>query len=208
MQHDDLVVSDAEAERMEAEAYALGAEHGRNAASWYFDGNTTSDTYRRVWRGIQECDPEVFDTFPGSPLSGEWADSTLPRDVLQSVGCPEHVDFADYVVNMYEDGYGVAVADTIERACVAALFGDGSPLQRGTYARERDGATLLYHSPTRWNDPAQGLADYVSGASRSTLYRWRRVDDPAEQAAVRHYAGDNLRPGEWFETPDGVGSAS
>ena len=32
-------------------------------------------------------------------------------------------------------------------------------IQRGTYARERDGGCLLYHSPTRWNDATEVSID-------------------------------------------------
>lgn len=76
-------------------------------------------------------------------------------------------------------------------------------LQSGTYARERDGAWHLYHSPTRWNDAAEGLRRYLSGESTSSLYEWRLVTDPEELRAVDEYVGvpanSGLLPGEYVE---------
>lgn len=45
-------------------ARALGAEHGRNAATWRFDGNTTDETYRATLKGIEDGDPAVMGTEP------------------------------------------------------------------------------------------------------------------------------------------------
>ncbi len=102
---------------MEDRAYALGADHGLSAASWYFDGNTDARTYRAVLDGILSVDPAVFDTFPSNPLSGEWADGVLPSDVLEDLGIGEGDPIADQLLDMYCDGYDVAVAREIERAC-------------------------------------------------------------------------------------------
>lgn len=111
-------------------AYALGAEHGRAAASWYFGPETTRETYARVLLGILECDPQVFDTFPAGPLSGEWAGDPVPATVLAEVGHTGDDDDADAILCHYEDGYGVAVVDEIERVCrfhLAPEPGDHEP---------------------------------------------------------------------------------
>lgn len=96
-------------------AYEMGAEAGRAAASWYFDGNTSRATYERVLAGITEGDPHVYDTFPTSPLSGEYAGDPLPADVLAELDMTHEDDAADGVLAMYEDGFGVAVSEEIER---------------------------------------------------------------------------------------------
>lgn len=101
-----------------------GAEHGRNAASWYFDGNTSRDTYARVLRGIEEGDPEVMDTLPSSPLSGEWADEPNPFTVLEAtLGKDYSVTEADEdeLLRAYEDAFTTAAQHEIERVCVLQL---------------------------------------------------------------------------------------
>jgi hypothetical protein len=103
------------------EARKMGAEHGQNAASWYFDGNTTDETYRRVLKGIEEGDPEILDTFPSSPLSGEWADDPTPTTLFRDLGLDAHAEATfnpeafDEVCSAYEDGFYEAVSHEIER---------------------------------------------------------------------------------------------
>lgn len=108
-------------ETLIAEARAKGADHGRAAASWYFDGNTDEGTYVAVLRGIEDGDPEILDTFPLSPLSGEWADEPTPASVLEELGVPEDDGsgkddtLRDEILGAYEDGFYEASADEIER---------------------------------------------------------------------------------------------
>jgi hypothetical protein len=92
-----------------------GAEHGRNAASWYFDGNTTDETYRAVLAGIDEGDPMVLDTFPSSPLSGEWSGDPTPSSVLEDLGIDDDDDSADEYLDAYEDAFHDAAQSEIER---------------------------------------------------------------------------------------------
>lgn len=66
-----------------------------------------------------------------------------------------------------------------------------TPMQTGTYARESDGATLLYHSREFYMDAAYAL--------RTAGTWWRRVDDPAERAAVEAFLCGGLFPGEYVE---------
>ena len=74
-------------------------------------------------------------------------------------------------------------------------------VQSGTYARERDGATMLYHSVTRWNDASYGLADVLrrvrSGERVSSLYAWRPV--PAAEALEVERTLGAIYPGEYVE---------
>lgn len=100
---------------LEEQARKMGEDHGTNAASWYFDGNTSTDTYAAVLRGIDEGDPAVLDTFPSSPLSGEWADSPTPATVLGELEVSEDDDRADDLLTAYEDGFSSASAEEIER---------------------------------------------------------------------------------------------
>ena len=104
------------------DASRLGADAGRAAASWYFDGNTPEHVYRDTLIALEEGDPAIYDTFQSSPLSGEWADSTLPRDVLAELGVDEEDDAADDYLRMYEDGFSVAYADEVERLARVQVF--------------------------------------------------------------------------------------
>ena len=64
-------------------------------------------------------------------------------------------------------------------------------MRTGTYARESDGATLLYHSTQFYMDAAYAL--------RTAGTWWRRVDDPAEREQVEQFLGGGLMPGEYVE---------
>jgi hypothetical protein len=103
------------------EARRMGEERGREIASWYFDGNTTDETYAAVPRGIEDGDPEILDTLPSSPLSGEWAGDPLPADVLEALEVSEEDDAADEYLSAYEDGFSQASADEIEKTCLTHL---------------------------------------------------------------------------------------
>ena len=116
--------TDDERDAIMDSAYAAGREHGLAAASWYFDGNTTRETYRATLAGIREGDPAVYDTFPAGPLSGEWADDPTPTSVLRDLGLSDDDDDADDALAMYEDGFAVAVASLIEGTCIAMLSDD------------------------------------------------------------------------------------
>ena len=106
-------------------AYAteLGASQGRDAASWYFDGNTTDKTYREVVKAIDDGDGAILDTFPFADLSGEWAGSLagpeLFRDACAEAGLdPENEDTFDglfsEVCDAYEQAFNDAAVDAIE----------------------------------------------------------------------------------------------
>lgn len=61
-------------------ARKLGQEHGKGSASWYFDRTDPSDLELIELLGkLEDCDPEIMDTLPASPFSGEWADGYTPK---------------------------------------------------------------------------------------------------------------------------------
>jgi hypothetical protein len=103
-----------------------GAEHGRAVASWYFDGNTDRATYARTLRGIEEGDPEILDTLPSAPLSGEWADEPTPASVFRDVLEADEAEYdergeSDDLLTAYEEAFSTAAADAIEAAARAQL---------------------------------------------------------------------------------------
>jgi len=99
----------------EIRARQAGSEHGRAVASWYFDGNTTAETYATVLKGIEEGDPEIMESLPSSPLSGEWAGDPTPASVLEDLGVDPDDDSADDLLSAYEDAFYSASSEEIER---------------------------------------------------------------------------------------------
>ncbi len=106
---------------LEQEARKMGEEHGLNAASWYFNGNTSTETYAAVLRGMDDGDPEIMDSLPSSPLSGEWADSPTPQTVLSELAGTSAWDSvlpdwqAEVLLDEYETGFYEASQAEIER---------------------------------------------------------------------------------------------
>jgi hypothetical protein len=117
-----LAVPVRDSGQIEHEARQAGAEHGKAAASWYFDGNTSDETYAAVVRGIEEGDPAVLDTFPSGPLSGEWADDPTPRSVLEELDVDAEDESQDEYLQAYEDGFYEASSDEIERVARLQVF--------------------------------------------------------------------------------------
>jgi hypothetical protein len=100
-----------------ADAEEKGLADGRAAGSWVTDGNTTQATYRWLLTGIEDGNPEIMDSLPSAPLSGEWSDGMTPRKVLDQYGVSEDDYEADDILNAYEDGFSRGVVDEVERAC-------------------------------------------------------------------------------------------
>lgn len=100
-----------------ADARKAGEDAGRAAASWYFDGNTDEQTYRRVLKGLDDGDPEVLDGLPYLDLSGQWADGPTMASVLEDIGCDVDGDddAAEDIVNKYQSAYDAAVVAEVER---------------------------------------------------------------------------------------------
>lgn len=130
------------ADACEKYAAELGAEHGKNAASWWemdaiggrASGNP-AETARRVLQGLEDGDPVIYDAIPHADLSGEWAgDMTGPELVDYAlaeagVDSERHARLAEWVrewcFNDICDAYGAAFFEACEaeivRACKAAL---------------------------------------------------------------------------------------
>ena len=106
---------------VEEDARARGVEDGTAAGSWVLDGNSTEETARAILDGIEDGDPMILDALPSAPLSGEFADGLLPRDVLGWYGMSEDDDAADDVLRAYEDGFSEGVTDEAERSARAML---------------------------------------------------------------------------------------
>ena len=104
-------------ERAEEEGY----DQGKAAGSWLLDGNSKEEAARRLLQGIEDGDPEIIDTLPSSPLSGEYADGLLPRDVLGRFDLDEQHDAADEILSAFEDGYARGVQDEAVRTAEAML---------------------------------------------------------------------------------------
>lgn len=68
------------------EAQKLGTEHGKNAASWVFDGNTDDETYRAVIRELDAGDPAVYNRFREPSFSGEYGDDYSERNLFDDLG--------------------------------------------------------------------------------------------------------------------------
>lgn len=98
---------------------SLGREAGRAAASWFFDGNTKSETYERVLLGYEDGDPEVMDMAPASPLSGEWAGESMTQ-IFDRVP-------TDRECELYDQGYYEAFWDEVIRVARYHLAPDADP---------------------------------------------------------------------------------
>jgi hypothetical protein len=112
-----------------------GTEHGTAAASWVFDGNTTTATFERYAQGLADGDPEVLDQLPHADLSGEWADRYSSVDLEHDLGSllsnhddtipeesiPDWHALAEAACMAYEAAFSDIVVDEVERMCNAAL---------------------------------------------------------------------------------------
>lgn len=108
------MTTQAEFDKLEIAAKEAGNNYGIAAASWYEinDGNAA-----RIIKGIDEGDPEVYDSFPSAPLSGEWAGDPTSASVLEEINAPKSLDDSerDALLTAYEDAFLQAVQDEIER---------------------------------------------------------------------------------------------
>jgi hypothetical protein len=95
------------------DATQLGTEHGKVAGSWVTDSDTDDDAIRRIVNGYNDGDPEILDMMP-APLSGEFAGSPTPRDILWQLGIEDDDDdAADWQLDEYESAYGEAFWQTV-----------------------------------------------------------------------------------------------
>jgi hypothetical protein len=107
----------------EREAFELGAEHARNAASWAVDGRMSHKDIARILAVLEEGDSEdVAEYLPARPnLSGEWADDPTPGSLFRAITGrrPEEAD--DDVVDALCDAYERGVDETFEAECERVL---------------------------------------------------------------------------------------
>jgi hypothetical protein len=125
-------------------AAEIGREHGTNAASWFFDGNTATEYYRSTLRALEAGDPMVYDQMPAPDLSGEWADGYSVRQLGEDTDSAylvnrddpdEGTDVPCEVVDAYEFAFSEAVEAEIVRVCRYQLADEGD--LRAWHARTR-----------------------------------------------------------------------
>ena len=97
----------------------MGRQHGRAAASWLFDGNTTLDTYKKFRKGMEEGDPLYLDQLPTADLSGQNADTYSMADLRRDFPLEDPNEAA----SEYEEGYEEAVTAEVERVLAYHLDG-------------------------------------------------------------------------------------
>jgi hypothetical protein len=116
----------AEAEAMRK----LGSEHGRAAASWLLNGDSSEADARRLLDGIEEGDPEVLDALPNPP-SGEWAGDPTAEDLIREAGLdvPEEPEAVEELWQAYSDGFGTGAHEGAEAEARAWL---GLDSERGS----------------------------------------------------------------------------
>lgn len=125
------------------EAYRMGQQAGRNAASWAADGNTTQEHARKVLRMLADGNPEAWDFLPNHPdLSGEWADDLTPNALAYSLGV-DHLENMD-AVEALSDAWEAGVSDTFGATCEEELRKVWGP----TEALEEIGVTV--HVGPEW----------------------------------------------------------
>ena len=81
---------DDQGDDLTEQAEKIGAEHGRNAASWVIDGRTDHATLVWLRKRLDEGDPAVYDAYRTPDLSGEYAGDYLSGDLMRDLGA-EHL---------------------------------------------------------------------------------------------------------------------
>ena len=119
-------MSSDELTRWAEQAYALGADHARNAASWVTDGNESDDSRARKLAMLEAGDPAADDFLPRRPnLSGEFADDPTPASLCEGI-CDAPfgtltADDVEAIETALCDAYENGVSETFEDACAAEL---------------------------------------------------------------------------------------
>lgn len=92
---------------------AVGREHGHNAGTWFFDGNTTEATWRFFRGGLDVGDPMVMDRLPGASWAAFTGSDELeyPRDARERMW------------DVYAQAFADAAQAEVQRA-VSAHFAD------------------------------------------------------------------------------------
>jgi len=124
----DLHVSCADTPRMdtnqtdpqtfEAQAYELGCEHARNAASWI---DPATHPPKVLLAMIEDGDPAVFDYLPHEPnLSGEYSGDLTPRTLAWQIMGDDAI-VSDDRMDALADAYEAGVSDTFQPECERIL---------------------------------------------------------------------------------------
>jgi hypothetical protein len=107
-------------DEVNGQARARGAEDGKAAGSWVFDGNTDEVAYRNAMVWNDEGDP-LFEEYFGAPnpLSGEHADGLTVSQLIDELGytelTPEEVD---EVAASYEEAFFDAHREEVLRVAL------------------------------------------------------------------------------------------
>ncbi len=102
----------------------LGRMHGGNATMYYWDStNPELEDFRKVLNGINDGDPEILDTLPSSPLSGEFAGDMTPQLLYEEVDATKRQieDASNEICDAYENGFNTGVQDAITESCLEGM---------------------------------------------------------------------------------------
>jgi hypothetical protein len=112
----------------ERQAYELGVEHAKNAASWVIDGDTDREWIVETLRFLDDGDPRIEDRLPREPnLSGEYADDPTPTSLYREITGREPIESLAFetehgqVMDALADAYEQGVSDTFEGECERIL---------------------------------------------------------------------------------------
>jgi hypothetical protein len=191
--HDDDIMPEAEA--LEA-ARKLGAEHGRNAGTWAFDGNTTQATYERAVQGIDDGDPAVLDSFdhllPGIGMRSD-PDAYTARNLWDDIGI-------DY--DLAEPGEIDRITEAYEQAARDAFWAEVERAARYQLADDEDDETAApvgvpEGQRERWEPGSQAMFEYHCWESKDSndADLWRRTHKPVVVISGPTYDDDPACPG-------------
>jgi hypothetical protein len=114
-------------------AEKIGKRHGKNGAGWVsqdtWGGRTSSkrgkEAAREFLRGYEDGDPEILDSYASPNLSGEYADSYSPDELLRD--CFEiRQDIADLEPEEADEicrAYEIAADETFWNTLAASALG-------------------------------------------------------------------------------------
>jgi hypothetical protein len=183
-----------------ARATELGAEHGANAVSWLFDGNTDASAYVRLLVGIEDGDPEVLDQLPTADLSGEWADGLTPASLARECGVPDcdwsltanapAFGLVEDLCNAYEAAFNEAAQHEAERIARAYVEDDSTVGRLTRAAREHSGLTYRELAEAGEHGADCGWSGFTYTADTARFYDkhaddiWSLLSDQADDLGM------------------------
>lgn len=114
----------------QSEAYNMGCDTARAAATWIADGNTKPEAIAYVIGLMDDGDPQADDYLPAYPnLSGEWASDQTPTSLARDIAGPDFEDDAGIltmdippkIIDAIADAWEAGVSATFQIACEAEL---------------------------------------------------------------------------------------